>query len=273
MEEPAMPTTIVVPLDATDLSATALGPAHDLAVALGAPLVLFRACWTDADEARRELEALADKHDGIPTSVLVTHGFAAPGIANAIAEHPGAVVCMATTGHAGAKALVLGGVADEVLRTTSCPLVLVGPDCSPVALTKPGEGAALVLCFDGSEAAEEAVPLAVEWARALHLEVHVVAVTNHDGDRVGDHAAAPVRTRAHEIVDALAADGVAARAAFPNHHDPARGIVHYADEQPTALIATAAHRRDGLGHGVLGPAALRIVRHATVPVLVAERRS
>ena len=163
--------------------------------------------------------------------------------------------------------------AQEVLNRTACPVVLVGPDCSPLALTETERRteAALVLCFDGSPASEATVPLAREWAGALGLVAHVVAVTHHDGSRVGDRDAAPVRARALQLVDELRAQGIDARAAFPDCADAAHGLGRYVDEQPAALVVTAARRQDGIAHAVLGPVALRLVRHAAVPVLVAER--
>lgn len=272
-----MTRSILVPLDTTAAPSPALGPAHDLAVAFDAPLVLLHACWSDAGQAREDLETLAEKQDGVRTGVLVAHGFAGPAIADAVIDRPGTVVCMSTAGHGGAAGVLLAGVAEEVLRGAPCPVVLVGPECSPLALTASERAAtdppALVLGFDGEEAAEAAVPLAVEWARALHLELHVVAVTHHGGEKVGDQPAAPVRRRVWELVDELRDQGLHARAAFPDDHDPAHGLVACADQQPTALIVTGARRRGGLAHAVLGPVALRVVRHATVPVLVAERRA
>jgi nucleotide-binding universal stress UspA family protein len=268
-----MPTSILVALDGGDRSATALGPAHDLATAFGIPITLFRACWTDEGPVRAELDELAEKQGDVTTTVRVSHGFAAPGIADAVVEAPGTVVCLATSGRGGMRAMLLGGTAEEILRTAPCPVLLVGPECSPLALTPPGTGTVLVLAFDGSDAAEAAVALAMSWARALHLEIHLVTVTHGQGERVGDHAAAPVRARALQLVDELRAGRLDARAAFPDDRDPAAGILHYAGEQPTALIVTAAHRHGGLGHAVLGSVALRVVRHAPVPVLVAERTS
>jgi nucleotide-binding universal stress UspA family protein len=260
-------TSIFVPLDGSSLAETALGPAHDLAVAFDVPLVLFRACFSDTDAALDELEALAGKTGSHRTEVVIGQGFAAPAIVRAVAARPGAVVCMSTRGHTGAGAALLGGVAEEVLTTVRRPVVLVGPECSPLALTTRSEGC-VVLCFDGSPGAEALVPVVHAWARALHLEVHVVAVVHHDGDRVSDGPAAPVRLRAREIVAELRAVDIEARVAFPTDANPARGLTRYADEQGASLALIAPSRERGALHATVGSVALRVARHATVPVLV-----
>lgn len=267
-----MVTSILVPLDGSALAEAALEPARDLAAAFGAPLVLFRACWTASGETLTELERLADKLDGVAAGSLVGHGFADTAIARAMADRPDGIVCMSTRGHTGAGALLLGSVAEDVLASVACPVVLVGPACAPHALARPD--GPVVVGFDGSERAAATAAVAADWARTLGGEVHLVTVVHRDGERVGALEARSVQARAHQLVEELQAGGVAARSAFPQHVDPARGLTHYARDRHAALLAVPSPERSasGIGHAVLGEVALRIVRHAPAPVLVAPAR-
>jgi nucleotide-binding universal stress UspA family protein len=263
-----MVASILVPLDGSTISEAALGPAHSLAAAFDVPLILFRACWSDAGEARDELQELAEKVAGHPAGIAVGHGFAGPAIIRELTGHPGSVACMTTRGHTGAGALLRGSVAGEVITGAPGPVVLIGPECSPLALNAPS-GGTLVLGYDGSDAATALVPTVAEWALALDLEVHLVTVVHDHGEKVDDLPSPPVRARATELADALREAGVAARTAFPEDRDAADALIAYADEQHAVLIAAApARHAHDLSHAVLGSTALRVVRHATVPVLV-----
>jgi nucleotide-binding universal stress UspA family protein len=217
---------------------------------------------------QRELQALVDKLGEHPSTTVVEQGFAAHVIARALGDRPGGVVCMSTRGHTGVGAALLGSVAEEVLSITPGSVVLVGPACDPLGLAQ-RRGAALVVGYDGSPESDALVPVTAEWARLLGLEMHLVAVVHHDGLQVGDEPATPVRGRAHELVDDLNTQGLPARSAFPHHVDPARGLIRYAEEQHTTLIAVASRgHHAGLFEGALGEVGLRVVRHAAAPVLI-----
>jgi nucleotide-binding universal stress UspA family protein len=81
-----------------------------------------------------------------------------------------------------------------------------------------------------------------------------------------------VRALAEQRVAELRAAGVTARTSAVSDVDPARGITRRAEATGAALVAVARHRgHAGLGRAVLGPVALRVVRHAPAPVLVGPR--
>jgi nucleotide-binding universal stress UspA family protein len=185
-----------------------------------------------------------------------------------VANVPGRLVCMATRGHTAAGSLLLGSVAEEVVTTVDGEVVLVGPHCSPRALSD-RDGRSLVVGFDGTDASAELVPPAALWARRLGLEVHLVTVVHDDGARVGSGPVDPVREWATNLVERLVDDGMPARLVFVDDDDAADGLTGYAREHDAALIATGAGRHPrGLARAVLGPTALAVVRHATVPVIV-----
>ena len=162
MREPAAYTparmeirTIIVPLDGSDLSERALGPALTIAERFGARVVLVQAipslgtivAQTASDasdttayidpyeiqdsvrtEAQRALDAARAKLAPLTAQVEIFEGRAADGIL-ALAERERAdLVVMGTRGKGGIARAVLGSVADTVMHRTRCPVLLVPPE-------------------------------------------------------------------------------------------------------------------------------------------------
>jgi nucleotide-binding universal stress UspA family protein len=143
--------TILVPLDGSSLAAAALPTAVDLAKASGARLLLLRAAeastirradWTEAQvEVVREAETYLDavkrrlEMEGMRNvETSVWYGPAASSIAEAAAARGVSLIVMSTHGRAGLGRLVLGSVAESVLRGTRTPILLVRDSAAPVQL-------------------------------------------------------------------------------------------------------------------------------------------
>ena len=139
---------IMVPLDGSNLSATILGPAADLARASGARMTLVHVVSSSAvlgarifpllpddlspalAKAREYLQALADelREDGLQVDIHVEE-HEAPGRAiAALADKLEAdLIALATHGYGGLKRALLGSVADKVLRSSPQPLLVQRP--------------------------------------------------------------------------------------------------------------------------------------------------
>jgi nucleotide-binding universal stress UspA family protein len=142
--------TILVPLDGSTLAESALTPAVDLAREHGARVVLLRAAeahtlpMVDPTEAQVRAVRAAEEYLGdargrvsragiadIDTSVW--YGPPAEAIVEA-ARHRGAdLIVMSSHGRSGLGRLVLGSVAETVLRATRVPILLIRPGEAPVA--------------------------------------------------------------------------------------------------------------------------------------------
>jgi nucleotide-binding universal stress UspA family protein len=70
------------------------------------------------------------------------------------------------------------------------------------------------------------------------------------------------------IVAELTGSGVAAEYELVDGHDAADTLTREAVVRGATAIAVASHGRSGLGRLILGSVAMRVVRHATCPVLV-----
>jgi nucleotide-binding universal stress UspA family protein len=128
---------IMVPLDGSDLAQTALPHALDLCRALGATLVLLhvRDSRQGSPEAsRRFLDFTRRQHAnaGVTIEVLVREGPVAETIVRAAEEERIDVVAMATHGRSGMQRVVYGSVAEQVLRSSVRPVLLVRVPGAPV---------------------------------------------------------------------------------------------------------------------------------------------
>ena len=128
---------IMAPLDGSELAQSALPHAVELCRALGATLLLLyvrdpRSGSVEA--ARRYLEFVRDQQAaaGVAIEILVRDGPVAEAII-AAAEHERIdMIAMATHGRSGLQRVVYGSVAEQVLRSSTKPVLLVRVPGAPV---------------------------------------------------------------------------------------------------------------------------------------------
>ncbi|HEV8585846.1 MAG TPA: universal stress protein [Methylomirabilota bacterium] len=137
------PNIVLVPLDGSRLAegalATALGLARE-----GAALVLLRAVEAHgtpfADPAAAQVAAIREAEDylagvaarlrdagALEVETSVWYGPPAEAIADAARYRKADLIVMSTHGRSGLGRLVLGSVAESVLRSTSTPILLLRP--------------------------------------------------------------------------------------------------------------------------------------------------
>lgn len=138
--------TILVPVDFSDHSAQALETARELAKAFDARLVLLHCYQVNPgavspygivlpegfdrevrEAAARRLEEWRDKAaaDGVNAEGRLSSTFPSMGISDAATEEKADLVVMGTRGLSGLKHVLLGSVAERVLRTAPCPVLTV----------------------------------------------------------------------------------------------------------------------------------------------------
>lgn len=140
---------ILVPLDGSALAEAALAAALETAQASGARLLLLRAAHahtfpgvdpTDAEvrvvgEAETYLRGLAERlaTQGVAdVQTSVWYGPAPEAIVEAARFHRVDLIVMSTHGRSGLGRLILGSVAEAVLRGTRTPILLVRAPEAPV---------------------------------------------------------------------------------------------------------------------------------------------
>ena len=258
-----MPKTLVVPLDGSDLAERAVHVAVPLADRLGADVVLASATFGNERARRDYLWHVAKMADGVRFDTVVTpDAEPAEVIADAVHDHPDAMLCMTTHGRGRLRWAVSGSVAEDLLRRSLEPVLLVGPRGEDT-WSRPAHR--VVVCVDGSDAARVATHHACDWAKALDLEVHLVFAT-HPLDVESSESPGKVFGPFEDIVSA---EGLRVqrdqlfRSSFIGG-----ALADFADDPPATLMVMAAHRHGPVARSVLGSTTMAVLNVTTCPVLV-----
>jgi nucleotide-binding universal stress UspA family protein len=264
--ETVTPQTIIVPLDGSDFAARALPVARAVADRIGSGLLLMSTAWEGGSGGPAAyLDRLAKESGGRAVeTLLVDEHPAAAAIASVSRAHPESIVCMTSHGGSGARWAILGSVTEEVVRDTHSPVLLVGRHCAPDWSPRAEH---LVVCVDGSDAAEPHLESASEWAKALGLDVRVVMVTHPLDVESATHPNKVVEA----ITERFVARGVSATSVMLRGSYVAGTIADFANTLPASLIATGTRSRGGIKRVALGSVAMGVVSLAPCPVLVTPR--
>jgi nucleotide-binding universal stress UspA family protein len=291
--------TILVPLDGSDLAQQALPFAQAVAT-LHDELVLLRVvqqresavpphgrqreCHPDPSDAEVQLRNAAarslDSTFRARTRFVIDVGESADAIVQRARVESASLVVMASHGRGGVRRWGLGSVADRVARTASSPVMIVRAHDTnkPPAFE---EFRRVIVPLDGSELAEEAVPVATDVAQHLHIPVLALSVvpapdswpqlvfepslaTEEYRQRLDDHVAT-MRSTLGAATNALRKAGVLCESriveGLPVEELLAAAVVG-------DLIVLTSHGRSGVRRWVLGSVAERLVREGPVPVVI-----
>ena len=167
----------------------------------GVDYVSMGTIYEDAHtEAREKLDQLSARLEGIEHRNYVRHGLVWKSLAGIIAENEVDLIVVGTHGRSGMGKLLLGSVAENILRHASCPVLTVGPKVSGRAKLPAFQGNARDLAPPELElrqivfatnfarnaalVAQEALSLAEEFRSRLTL-LHVIEDYTQLGSRPG----------------------------------------------------------------------------------------
>lgn len=291
--------TILLPLDGSPFSESAIPVALSLARRTGAELRLLSVLETFSttilydwgqnavEQLHQYLETVAEDltqaWDGkVEVKVLEGH------VAHAIQEEATEVdlVVMATHGRGGLSRLWLGSVADAHVRHASGPVLLVRPEegGAPPG-TEDWTISRILLPLDGSELSEAILDQALELGSLFGATYHLIRVvpSPKQFSSYPPHMMQENRERmeeaTREAATYLAGNGDTLRSrGYPVEEEvvtgvqPAHGILTKAEEAGCDFIAISAHGRGVLSRAVLGSTSDKVVRGAHHPVLLYRGR-
>jgi len=213
---------------------------------------------------------------GVSIESVVSEGVNVPATILAHATSMSAdLIAIGTQGHSGFERLVLGSVAERVLRKASCPVVTVSPQTPPEALAVPTPARPVICAVDLSSSS----PAALRWASTLAVKAGAGLLVVHVAELPLEAPAPPspewaaVRDRlvgaARERLDALTAE-----AAKPPRFDqrivmgrPHDEILRLAGQEHAGLIVMGVRGRSAVDMTIFGSVTRQVVRRATCPVL------
>jgi nucleotide-binding universal stress UspA family protein len=202
---------------------------------------------------------------GVPCKMLARKGNPARVIVRAADRERCDLILMSTRGGSRVERWMLGSVTEQVLRLSPVPVLVVR---SRTTLPRQGHVRRVIVPVDGSKLAEMALPWSERLAKLLKAKVIFLHV--YPAGRTGLRARnqeqfhALNRRMMRECRD-LKKQGL--RAAFiVQRGDPADRILAFADRND--LIVTTTHGRGGFKRWIFGSVAEKLIRDASIPVLV-----
>lgn len=282
---------LLVPLDGSPLSESILAVAEEWAKEEEAEVFLLRAVLvhhlpggddTEAQvravgEAEAYLAGVADRLERRGVKQIrraVWYDEPAAAITQAVARNGVDLITMATHGRGGLSRLVLGSVAEAVVRSVRVPVLLIRGQSA----WKPWTTRKILVPLDGSEASEGILPVAQRLAGTRDLTVVLFKVIDPlDLAAMGEASTRPDELMAHRAQDA---ERHLAKVAEPLQETglrvecvvgfgrAAEAIAALAGRERVDLIVMATHGRSGLSRLLMGSVAAEVLRRAPVPVLL-----
>lgn len=262
---------ILVPLDGSPRAEAVLGQVRPLLIRPEAEVLLVQAVDLPAnaefnaarlldqslEEGVEYLEGVKRRleEDGGRARVFVRTGPPADVVLDLAEKEQATLIALSTHGRTGPARWMLGSVAEKVLRASPVPVLALrstdpaGPDFRKIVVGVGGDGALDVL------------DPVIEIAKRFGSQVLLLNVCE------GHPACAvpvPWMTRAYERVHAA---GLKVEPLM-RMGDPAHELLEVAREQGAGLIALTTHGRSGPRRWLLGSVAERVLRQASVPLLV-----
>ena len=229
--------------------------------------------------AREHLEALAQEHlDGSRYAIITQfNSNPAAGILEAQREVGVDLVVMSTHARTGFAHLILGSVAEKVVRESACPVLTIRqedevPETAsfrsilvPVDIAD-RSAAALICARQIAEQHDSMVyPLHVVPTEDIYLQRDVY----HPGESVGSSlvwAEKVAKERLAEVSQTYL-DGVQYEPVVHVSNDPARTFLEMEKDVGADLLIMATHGFTGMFHLLLGSLTEKMVREAGCPVL------
>jgi len=296
---------ILVPLDGSPRAEIILSQIARLIRREDSEIILMRAVHVPSSLARRDVGVTLREertsaqqyiHDlarrmsdagGAKVHGRVVEGLPAQAILETAGLEGATMIAMSTHGRTGLARWVLGSVAEKVARSSDVPVLLVRSfRPTPQADLEPVPPAELpvrkiLVPTDGSDmsmaAAIPARKLALLFGSqvvALHVHVPYVSPGPVLPGMEGPSPALPVEAPASDedpVTEKLAKRFEQAGVAVTRRTvtgDPAASILDLSFEAGVDLIVLATHGRSGITRFMLGSVAERVLRHATVPILL-----
>jgi nucleotide-binding universal stress UspA family protein len=222
--------------------------------------------------------------DGYAVTVQVCFGEPAAEIADVARRAAADIVAMATHGQSGLRHLMLGSVAEHVLRRLAIPLLLIRPaDGAEARLPARAAERRLtaLVPLDGSPIAEQALERAIKLptiagARLVLAAVEPVVVDIGMAEigvvpywMMSNHEAAIVRLNEYlkQIAARLARMGLMVETRM-SEGNPADEIPRIGAAEQADLIVMATHNRSGVERLLLGSVAAEVLRNTNIPILL-----
>ena len=284
---------ILLPLDGSEASESALPYGEELAKRLGSEMILYHVHRREDEDRKRMqevyLESLAgrlqaDFEDSeAKVSMEIGAGEPTESICNLVEKSGIGLLVMTAVSASGLKVgRMLGSVTDQVCRTVPIPVLLVRPQGKPMAGASDRLLTRMLVSLDGSQLSQLALPVAGELAAKLKISMTLFQMANMVRIMDDGSGAAPyvdyaglndtekrrVAAEMEKIEKSLKEKGLDVTTVVTSGFDAALDIMEVSKKVSADLVVMSTHGRTGLGRWVFGNVAEKVVRYGQTPVLL-----
>ncbi|HYN80007.1 MAG TPA: universal stress protein [Gemmatimonadaceae bacterium] len=291
---------IMVPVDGSAFSREAVFQGLRLARKSGARLRLVRvapgpimsggpdtmalesAAWTiERDDLRTQLYRLAAEcksNSNVEISATVEEGPVADALRGHALRHGVDLIVMATHARRGISRAFLGSVADQLIRESGIPVLVVRPPSLATELIDGPCYKRIIVPLDGSSLAERSLQFAVALAKIEHAQLTLLRIVTPEKTAPAQPGAWIAPRRAAGIDEAerylakmriaLVEPGLHIHSAVVVADDVPRAIAGFAQASDEDLIAIATHGRGGIARAIIGSVADRVMSEGLLSMLV-----
>lgn len=217
-----------------------------------------------SDAAARYLDRIATelRAKGAVVDIAVRKGTPATELAELAARGGYALLLMCSRGKSGLKRMFLGSVAEEVLRRSTIPVLIVHP------LTKSAGKVRLkriVVPLDGSARSATILPHVATLARATGARLLFLTTVNPEAK--SDYPVEVVARNLFREQKRLHREGIPTELSI-RYGEPISEILAFSDVQGADLIALSTHGRSGVERALYGSVTESVLRKGTLPLLI-----
>lgn len=279
--KPFAPKEILCAVDLGPASKLVLGWSRLFAQAFGSRVGVLHSDWTEPPryftpaqievitaESEKRKAKLIEELDGMArqifgpqadVAVKIVEGHPVPVLRERIrADHPDLLV-LGSHGRSGVARLMMGSVAENIVRESPCPALVVRGEKAPSAIGR-------ILCpVSFTDAGRRCLETSAALAAAFHASLDVLHAAEEPGmkpEEVHDRLCQWVPGEAREQCQVTE---------IVRHGRAAEQIILHAREHPVDLIVLAAEHRPLLEMTTLGTTTERVMRHSPCSVLVLPR--
>lgn len=224
--------------------------------------------------AREYLSGQKEKleRSGARVRCVARMGPTADVILDLVKEERATLIALATHGASGVSRLLLGSVAEEILRRSPVPVLAVRPfwtrDWIPPSGTERPALRNLLVPVEGNDRSVESLPGILELAKLFDMRIVLLRVLDgHRRKPPSEEERAEAAKQLQALAWTIERRGVEALT-LVEAGDPARQILDAIRAHSIDLIAMTTRGRSGLGRLLAGSVTERVLRSAAVPLLI-----
>lgn len=281
------PQKVLIPYDFSEPSKKALKRGAELANAFGASLLVLHV-WETPEWSRLEnfvfsevdliqrierqlqidLDALLPDQDPERLTVQIVQGNTIQEILGTIQKEKTELTVLGSHGRTGFTRLLLGSVAEKVLRVSPTPVWIQRGENIPIKT--------ILVPVDFSDFSTEAIVTGAAWAERLGARLHLLHVISIGDFYVFDPVSIPVdralleeqlKKQAHEKLAQLTKNLKVSFEIELGWGEAASEIAACAEKQKADLVVIPTHGRTGFTHALLGSTAEKTARQSPCSVL------